>query len=612
MQASENHGDPERFVDKENLRDRLSSVDWVRELIYLIAVLAAIALALSLAGRRPGWSIGQTPPDPMLLQIYAAHFRHGDFFPVWSSSDAYGMGTPVPLFYQKAFFMVGGLMFIILGGALKATLVVTLAIFMVIGSYGMRKALSVVTDSRLLQDIGSIGFLLTNWTFAEWLIRGDLAEFSAFMVVPWLLYSCLTLVKERRLSWLIIPVIVVLVDAHNVVALISIFALIVTGAVFLACYGFAGLRSIARRLALCIGLTSLILAPMVIAEVRMGEYYDPAQVINYENHLIFSFTFARPWWYLFDPSYHWLSRDNLQLVPFQLDFAITLLLVIGLFTVLILWGRKFKRKTESELPRVNRPVVIVLVVSLAVYLFMQFRISYGVYTAVWQLHVSGYPFRMMTFAVPLALILAIVVADWYLRVFRIRRWPHGSWVPSVLAAFWLASIILLSPITSHEPPAVAGASPYAPFEPIRFLTPPSHASFQTSRATPLFAEYLPKVEQRTGIDIPDDVPLYDGLHNDHIESESLSSVPCSVVQTSGTAFESLRVSYKVTCKGRTRLALPISYNSFTSIDQQVSRAVSRPVAVLHVPMDPRIVIQIQSAGSHSYAVQLPTLTSIIF
>ncbi len=185
VQASENHGDPERFVDKENLRDRLSSVDWVRELIYLIAVLAAIALALSLAGRRPGWSIGQTPPDPMLLQIYAAHFRHGDFFPVWSSSDAYGMGTPVPLFYQKAFFMVGGLMFIILGGALKATLVVTLAIFMVIGSYGMRKALSVVTDSRLLQDIGSIGFLLTNWTFAEWLIRGDLAEFSAFMVVPW-------------------------------------------------------------------------------------------------------------------------------------------------------------------------------------------------------------------------------------------------------------------------------------------------------------------------------------------------------------------------------------------------------------------------------------------
>ena len=135
-------------------------------------MLGTAAFALSLAGRRSGWPIGQTPPDAALVQIYAAHFRHGDIYPVWSSSDAFGMGTPVVLYYQRLFFMVGGVVFLILGGSLKTTLVVTLAVFMTIGGYGMRTALGVVTKSRMIRTVGAIGFLLTNWAFSEWLIRG--------------------------------------------------------------------------------------------------------------------------------------------------------------------------------------------------------------------------------------------------------------------------------------------------------------------------------------------------------------------------------------------------------------------------------------------------------
>ena len=82
------------------------------------------------------------------------------------------MGTPTPLFYHKAFFMVGGIVFIVLGGALKATLLVTLAFFMVIGAYGMRQALGVVTEQRFLKVVGSLGFLFTNWAFVEWLPGG--------------------------------------------------------------------------------------------------------------------------------------------------------------------------------------------------------------------------------------------------------------------------------------------------------------------------------------------------------------------------------------------------------------------------------------------------------
>ena len=594
-----------------SFRARLTRVDWAYEIIFLAGVLAAAALALSLAGRRPGWSLGETPPDPYLVQIYAAHFRHGDLFPVWSSSDAYGMGTPVPLFYQKTFFMVGGLVFIILDGALKATMIVTVAIFMVIGAYGMRKVLGVVTDSRLLRTTGSIGFLVTNWVFAEWLVRADLAEFAALMMVPWLLFCCLTLVRDQRLSWLIVPVMVVLVDAHNAIAVSAIFTLVVTGATFVVRYGLAGLQHIVRRLLLSSALIGLVLAPMVLAELKMAKFYNPANVIIYENQFVKSFTFPPPWQYFFDPSYRWLSRSN-QVVPYQLDFGITLLLVVGLVTLLALRVRKSMRHTGSGLPRVNGPVTVVLVVSLAIYMFLQLRVSLTVYKSFWQLLVLGYPFRMMAFALPLALILAIVVADWYLRLFRNRHRRRASWLPRALAALWLASLVLLSPVLAHEPPPVAGYFPYAPFVSVQALTPPAYSSFRTDSTSPLFADYLPTVDGGHGKPIPIESHQYEHLHQSNTEAQSLSSVPCTVVQTGGTAFESLRITYRVRCNGPTRLALPISYNPYTSIEVQRKGTSAHSMETIHQSTDPRIIVNIGGTGSQTLIVNLPTLAGILF
>ncbi len=582
-----------------------------------MAVLGSVALALSLVGRRSGWSFGQTPPDPLLVQIYAAHFRHGDLYPVWSSSDAFGMGTPVPLFYQRAFFTVGGLVFLVLGGSLKATLVVTIGIFMVIGAYGMRKALSLVTKSRLLIVVATAGFLLSNWTFSEWLLRADLAEFSALMIVPWLIYWCLTLIKERRWSWSIVPVIVALVWAHNTIALVSIILLVVTGVAFLICYRFAGLRSVAARLVISVGLTALILAPGLLAEVRMGKYYDPASTIINENTFVSSFTFVKPWAVLFNPYFHWLSRTvNNAEVPFglklQLDLAITLLLLLGLVTALVLWFRRHVRHATVEAPRVNRVVVTVLVVSFVLYQLMQFRISMSAWDAFWQLKVIGYPFRMMTFSVPIAFVLAVVVADWYLRLYRARR-PDSGWkLPAAVAAVWLLLFVVLSPVTAHEPAPVAGRYPDLPFVPIDVLTEPTTSSFSTNPLGPLFAEYLPKVAGTKGGMIPFDTSLYQRLHRNHSEAASLSPVHCAVAQTSGTEFESLEATYRVACDGPTRLALPISFNPFTTITEHGPGTRSTPVTVLHVPTDPRIVIEVPARGTHTFTVHLPTLGGILF
>jgi hypothetical protein len=226
--------------------------------------------------------------------------------------------------------------------------------------------------------------------------------------------------------------------------------------------------------------------------------------------------------------------------------------------------------------------------------------------------VIAYPFRMMTFIVPLALILAGTVADWYLRAYRTRRPGASALIPMGLAGAWLVSLVLLSPITAHEPaPATDTFYPYTPFLPVVAFTPPPHSSFRTSYATPLFQEYLPRVEQSNGSQLLYDTGLYESLYSHHTEAQSLSTVSCSVVQTSGTAFESLRATYTVTCQGPTRVALPISYNPFTTITEPVPDGAPRSVQVLHVVTDPRIIIRITSAGPHTFVVRLPTLAGIL-
>jgi hypothetical protein len=480
----------------------------------------------------------------------------------------------------------------------------------------MRKALSLITESRLLMVVGSVGFLISNWTFSEWLLRADLAEFSALMIVPWLIYWCLTLIRDRRWSWSIIPVVVALVWAHNTVALLAIIMLVVTGVAFLICYRLAGLRAVAYRLTVSLGLTALILAPGLLAEVKMGEYYDPASTITNENTFVSSFTFVKPWAVLYNSSFHWLSRTVNKAVPFgldlQLDVAITLLLILGFVTALVLWFRRHVRHAAAEVPDVNRVIVTVLVVSFIIYQLMQFRFSLPAWDAFWQLKVIGYPFRMMTFSIPVAFVLAGVVADWYLRLYRARR-PDSTWrLPAVVAALWLGLFVVLSPIVAREPAPVAGKYPNLPFVPISVLTEPNTTTFTTNPLGPLFAEYLPKVEGGNGQTLEFDTSLYQRLHDHHNEAASLSSVHCAVTQTSGTEFESLEATYRVTCGGPTLMALPISFNPFTKITERTSATGSSAISVLHVPTDPRIVIRVPSRGTHTFTVQLPTLSSILF
>jgi hypothetical protein len=580
----------------------------VYEVAYGALVLAAVALILSIVGRRSGWPIGQAFNNELILvQLYAAHFRHLDFFPVWSSTDGLGLGTPVLLFYQKAFFYVAGILFILFGGSLKPALVGTIGIYLVAGAYGMRLALGMVTKSRLLVAVGSVGFLFTNYVFTDWLVRGDLPEFSAMMIVPWLLYWCLELVKNRRVSLLLIPVLPLLVDAHSAIGLVSIFTLAVAVITFLTVAGWRGLRTVAPRLVVAVVGAGLLLAPTLLAEVRFAPYYDPTSKVTNNNHV--SGEFVPFWSYFYNGGYRWLA--NTAHLDLQIDFAIWIPIVLAGLAVLAyrLWAVRHPGRAGSG-TGIDRASVAFLAVSLAVYLLLQWRAFLGVYRFVAPLEVIDYPYRMLAFIVPIGVIGVVMVADVFF-----RRFPHSA-MPKLVAAAWLASLVLLSPVTATWRTTYGLLANPDQFPSTSLSAPPATMDYQSYRGIfsfngMLYDEYLPKVYSSQGRELTDDGHLYTALHRHDYGAGPLSRVPCTVGVPTKSPLESLAMRFAVRCGGATRLALPVTYNAFSSVYVVGAGGKLRQITYHHVPTDPRMVIDVPSSTPETVVVHLPTLWGVL-
>jgi hypothetical protein len=582
---------------------------WLYESVYAAIVVGAAALILSLVGRKSGWPQGgQYFNELVLVPIYAAHFRHLDFFPVWSSSDGLGLGSPVLLFYQKAFFYVSGVVFILLGGALKPTLIISIAIFLAIGAYGMRQALKLITDSRLLQVVGSVGFLFTNYVFTDWLVRGDLPEFSAMMIVPWLLYCCINLVKNRRVSLVFIPALALLVDAHSAIGLVSVFTLAIALVIFVAVAGLREFRAVVPRLLIVIAGATVLLAPTLLAELRFGQYYDPITKVTYFGQQV-SQDFLPFGSYFFDGSHRWLFPVPHRFV--QIDFSLWIPIVITLVGVVTYWAVTGRRPDRTPWGRnVHLPTMAFLVVSLCVYLFLQLRGSYWVYRAFSPLLATDYPYRMLAFITPLGVILVIAIADGVLRNF-----PKSLTIRGV-AVLWLVSLIVLSPLTSTWVVPKFLLTPAGQFPPTFFGTLPAYINYRTYEGIfsfngILFLEYLPKVNNSSGYELYTDNPLYHRLHAHDFGAASLSDVPCTVSVPSRSPLESLELTFGVRCQGPTRLALPVTFNAFSSVFVKERGGELRQIPYFHRSTDPRIIIEVPNSNAQTIVVHLPTLWGVL-
>jgi hypothetical protein len=580
---------------------------WKFEAGFALVTLLAIAFILSIVGRHSGWpSNDEGTTQAFETQIYAAHFRQFDFFPIWSSSDSYGLGSPLPLYYHKAFFMVSGVFYLLLGD-IKSSLVLGIAMFMIVGVYGMRMALSTITKRRLLIVVGSLGFVFTNYSFADWLVRGDFTEFSAMMLIPWLLWWCLKLITTRSASFALVPIMVLLVLAHNVIALASIITLLVAIATYAAIGGLSSLKMIAKRLLISVLAVSLILSPLLLAVVRFDRYYDPSANAIQGPFALFV-NFARPVTYFWNSNFGFFTdRPTRQLgdassLVTQLDFAIWIPIAVALPFLLAAVVRR--RHTLGA--RLSLPALIFLLGSLAAYMSLQFSVSAPIYRVVAPLQLLQFPWRLMAFITPLGIMVVVILAEGiYSSASRI-----AATVVSILSLAWLVSFIALSPLLSFQNDG---------FIPSSDLVAPR---YQTFGQPPLLyiSGFLPQVD-KTQFSAFRNLVTYQDLLTTHRLAEpqsrngrnsELPITQCSVVEPKNTDFESLKIRLTVTCNRPTRLALPISYNAYTTISITASNGRSHRISYLHLAKDPRIVIRVRSTKPEVLSITLPTLWKVLF
>jgi hypothetical protein len=246
------------------------------------------------------------------------------------------------------------------------------------------------------------------------------------------------------------------------------------------------------------------------------------------------------------------------------------------------------------------------------FLVLQLRISYGFYRLVAPLQVLSFPWRMLGLITPIGIILVVEIADLLRQRFPIRFLWEG------MAGAWLVSLIVLSPIDSnvgynYGPFAVPGNFPS-----INVFTAPGHVDYGSFKGYflgfsfgELYPGFLPKVESAHGVELGDDDSLYRRLHRHDAGAQSLGRSACAVSGPRHAEFETLDLTFRVSCTGATRLALPISYNPYSTVFVKTDGKKLREIRYVHLSTDPRIVITVTSSKPETVVVHLPTLWGIL-
>ena len=579
---------------RHRLHIEINNRKYAFEAVFLAVSIVFCILCLSIVLRVHGW-----PYDDdniwikLRTEIYGTQFRHGNLFPVWSSSDAYGMGSPVLLFYQKLFYYVSGALFVLLHGAIKKALVISVGIFMLVGLYGMRFALSVITKRKLSLVVIPQVLILSNYSFTDWFMRGDVSEFSAMMIVPWVFYWCLNLIKNRKPSILIVPIFVLLVLAHNAIA-VAATLLVVTS---LVVYAYGRWREVVNkelvvRLALYAVLGLLILSPLLIAQYKMSKDFDPSVKILQDDgvppaHYLTLSGYFLTW-------YAWLQNNSV--LNLQIDYGIWVpILVIIVFLVLCLLFKDrnpFKRALKYFS---DKRTLVFLLGSFLIYLFLQLGISKPVYSVLSPLNFLQFPWRLLIFITIAGILVVAYASEWLYRSLK------KDWIVSSFVILWLVSFVLLSPIVRKYGPN------YAIISTNQFSSAilPSYGGIGEIGT----GEYLPKLYTTSGVEInkDQDQAYYNQLFLTNKEGEALNGT-CSYSERPNASFETSNVVMTISCNGAATFALPITYSRYLQV-QQLDNGIYKPYPFYRLNTDPRAIIRVKNTVT--VRVVFPTAAHIL-
>jgi hypothetical protein len=553
------------------------------------AFLAAALLALWPVMHRPGWPLNHEQGAMFArTAIYAEHLRHLDFLPVWSDSVAWGMGTPLPAFYHRLFYWLSGGL-VLIGWSPKDAVIGALLGFMLVGMYGMRFCLHRLGIQSHIANLGAITLIFSTYASTDWLVRGAVAEFTGMMLVPWIIWWALDLVDTGRVGLHIAPIIALAYLAHNIVAFYGL--LIVTGAFVVAVIIHGNRLAMALRFVLAIGLTFAALLPLLLvlrpfaADYDIGQIVPPSLLPKNQLHPMGQ--------YFHDPHYRWSTTN-------YIDYTVGVGLVLWLALALLLIGRAvafvLRRGQAPVRPFLSRSEVL-LAGLVAVLLALQTKTLVEVYDLPGFKFIQ-FPWRLLAFLTPALILLVFsLAARSASAVAGPLRFAAGPAL-TVACGLLVFAMVAASPLGSERVTGVrVNAYTKANIE-------NHNGSILGDDLMPV-GEYLTVVHDGGGALAATDVyNTYRALAANNGGLQVLSG-PCSVREPHRT-FEASKRTFALTCTGPGVVALPVSYNSVSTV-----RLAGEKLRYHRVDRDPRIVVDIPGATSGQLTVDLPTLWRIL-
>lgn len=569
------------MINRTKLQSLLKNRKFLFELSFLALSLVVIGLSLSPVLRHPGWPQNHEATSFMYrTEIYSEHFKRGDIFPIWASSDAYDMGTPLPLFYQKTFYYVSGIIFLVTS-SVKLTILASLCLFMLVGAYGMRFCLQKLTEHKIIILLVPQAFLLSNYSFTDWLVRGAMAEFTALMLVPWIIWWCLSLLKDKEFSLYVVPILFLLVNAHNITALFALVPLSSAYLIFLLREKKAGFNKTIKKALFSAELLGLLLAIELILQKVFLKIYDPSKITQAGYLATNHFLPLREYFYA--PSYQWL-KDWTQF-SVQIDFAIWVPIAIGILALVSGLSNKSFRNKINRLFLFN-PLFLFLAVNIAIFMILQLSATKPLYEHIKTLQFIQFPWRLLVYITPMGILVVAYMAS----KLRINS------CLTVLVIVWLASFLFLSPILK--------SFKYTFLNPDKIL---ANAKGGLQGRLMGIGEYLPRIyDNGNTIGSIQTLSIYENLYRTNRSMEVIKGGPCELNKKPNLTFEPSAIILTIKCQHPAKVALPISYNEFTIINDLGTNQIVNYSRIY--PSDPRIIIDV-SVNSREIKADLPKLSS---
>lgn len=340
--------------------------------------------------------------------VYAKHFQFSDLVPVWSSSDNFGMGSPLPSLYHRLFYILSGFVYAVTNNS-KVAIALSLIIFTAIGVCFVFLTLRSFHCSQQIAIIGASTLPFLNYSVTNWLVRGAMAEYSAMMLIPLVLY----VVKK---SWdrgsLYAPIGFVfgcLFLAHSVIAY---YMALIFGTVLIASclfqllpWTFFSIKQVALSVLAFISVTWWSLLPMLYFRQR----FDVGRLLPDFLNVQFQFHSAKE--YLWDSAWSWSNAP--QLFTVQMDT----ILLLGLLTLLLM------RRYSTE--------HIAIFALLAISVLLQNGRSWRLYNLVPGAEFIQFPWRLSALSSVVLLILVFIglrhLRTLALLIAVLTILPSGTW-----------------------------------------------------------------------------------------------------------------------------------------------------------------------------------------